>query len=200
MKVAIFGSGGMAKEIIGYLHGDLRYEIAAVVSTEPFNNLDYAAKFQVFAHVPAGIDAYILAVADPTLKQKFVAENADKWVIYAHPSVCISPYAKVGRGTVLIRGAFIEADAVVGRFVTYNVGAYSGHDCEIGDYATFSPYAITGGGSKIGEGVFFGLHAMTIPRVRVVAGTKISAGAVVRRDITEPCTVYGDPAKPRSIT
>ena len=197
MKVAIFGSGGTALETIGYMHGDPRYEIAAVVSTEQFNNLDYAAKFEVFLRVPPGIDAYIMAVADPALKRKFVAENLDKWISYAHPSVHISPYAKIGKGCWFAPGSSICGDAVIGNFVTYNVNAQSGHGCKIGAYSTFSPYATTNGDCEVGEGVFLGTRAAVVPRMKIANGARISAGAVVRHSILEAVTVYGDPAKPR---
>jgi sugar O-acyltransferase (sialic acid O-acetyltransferase NeuD family) len=197
MKVAIFGSGGTALETIGYMHGDPRYEIAAAVSTEQFNNWDYAARFEVFSRVPPGIDAYIMAVADPALKRKFVAENTDRWITYAHPSVHISSYARIGRGSWFAAGSMICGDAVIGRFVTYNVYAQSGHGCKIGAYSTFSPYATTCGDCEVGEGVFFGTRATVVPRIKIVSGAKVSAGAVVRHNITEPCTVYGDPAAER---
>ncbi len=197
MKVALFGSGGTALETLGYMDGDPRYEVAAVVSTEQFANPEYAAKFEVFARVPDGIEGYIMAVADPALKRKFVAENDDKWITYAHPSVHLSPYAKIGRGCWFAPCSMICGDAVIYQFVMYNIYAQSGHGCKIGAYTTFSPYAETCGDCVIGEGVFFGARAITLPKVRVVSSAKISAGAIVRNDITEPVTVYGDPARAR---
>jgi sugar O-acyltransferase (sialic acid O-acetyltransferase NeuD family) len=197
MKVAIFGSGGTALETIGYLHDDPRYEVVAVVSTEQFTNSDYAEKFKVFSRVPTEIDAYIMAVTDPSLKRKFVTENEDKWITYAHPSVILSPYAKVGRGCWFAPGSLICGDAVIGRFATYNIYAQSGHGCKIGAYSTFSPYAETCGDCEVGESVFFGVRAVAIPRVRIASGAKVSAGAVVRHSIMDAVTVYGDPAKAR---
>ena len=199
MKVAIFGSGGTAKETLGYLHGDPRYEVVAVVSTEQFDNLDYGVKFEVFDRVPSEIDGFIMAVADPALKRKFVAENVDKWITYAHPSVVISPYARVGRGCWFAPNSLICGDARIGDFVTYNVYAQSGHGCVIGDYSTFSPYATTCGDCKVGTDVFFGVHAAVVPRIKIASGAKISAGAVVRHSILDAVTVYGDPAKVRAV-
>ena len=198
MKVAIFGSGGTAKETIGYLHGDPRYEIAAVVSNGQFDNLDYGEKFEVFSRVPPEIDAYIMAVADPALKRKFAEENADKWITYAHPSVIRSPYARIGRGCWFAPYSQISGDARIGSFVTYNIYAQSGHGCVVGAFSTFSPYAETCGDCEVGEDVFFGARATAIPRMKIANGAKISAGAVVRHSILDAVTVYGDPAKVRA--
>lgn len=196
-KVLIFGSGGSCKEILGYIADDFRYEVVGIVSTEPFNNPAFA-KFRVYEKTP-DIDAgYIMGVADPDLKRKFVSENADRWITYAHKSCHISPYAKIGKGCWLAAYSSICGDAVIGDFVSYNVYAQSGHDCVIGDYTTFSPYAETCGGCIVGDGVFFGVRAVAVPKVNIAAGAKISAGAVVRKSILEAVTVYGDPARPRA--
>jgi len=88
-------------------------------------------------------------------------------------------------------------DAVVGNFVTFNIYTQAGHDCVISDYVTFSPYAETCGNCRLGEDVFLGCDAKVLPNLEVVAGAKVSAGAIVRKSILEPVTVYGDPAKPR---
>jgi acetyltransferase EpsM len=197
MKVAIFGSGGLAKETIGYLHGDPRYEIAAVVSTEQFNNLDYGTKFEVFSHVPHGIDAYIMAVADPAIKRKLVAENGNKWITYAHPSAYISPYAKIGWGCVFAPQALVCGDPVIEDFVFFNTNATVGHDSIIRKYVTLFPNSEVCGGCDIGEDVVFGIGAYALPNVKVAAGAKVSAGAIVRKSVLEAVTVYGDPAAER---
>jgi sugar O-acyltransferase (sialic acid O-acetyltransferase NeuD family) len=198
-NVIVFGSGGTAKEVIGYLEDDGGYNIVAVVSTEPFNNNAFDNHYHVCQFVPPDTPAeYILAVADPAVKRAIVAKNEDRWMTYAHKSCHISPFATIGHGTVFMAGAMASGDANIGNFCTYNIFAQSGHDCVIGDYSTFSPYAETAGGCQLGEGVFLGSRAIVLPRLGVATGAKISAGAVVRKSILEAVTVYGDPAKPRA--
>lgn len=199
MKVAVFGSGGLAKEVLCYLDGDARYEVAAVVSTEPFNNSDYASEFGVFSRVPAGINAYILAVADPAVKRKIVSETENKWITYAHPSAFISRYAKVGCGCVFAPQSLVCGDPIIEDFVFFNTNATVGHDSFIRRYVTLYPNTEVCGNCDIGEGVIFGIGAYAIPNVKIVTGAKVSAGAIVRKSVLEPVTVYGDPAKPRNL-
>lgn len=198
-KVIIFGSGGLAKELIGYLESDGGYEILYVVSNEPFNNPDYDEKYNVVEIAPKGTGAaYLMAVSDPDLKRKFMSENDGRWVSYAHKTAHISPFAKIGRGCFFAPHSSVSGDAVVEDFVTVNLHASVTHDCVIRSFTTLSPAVEVCGNSDIGEGVFFGTGASVLPRVKIAAGARVSAGAVVRKSILEAVTVYGDPAQPRA--
>lgn len=198
MKYVIFGSGGLAKELIGYLYG--KDEIACVVSTEPFNNFSYSRLFQVVPKLNRGEfpDAkFLLAVAQPEIKRKIVAENEDRWASYIHPTATVSPFATIGRGCVLTPQTIVVGDAVLRDFVFMNTNATIGHDAIIGAYSTMFPNTEICGNCQIGEDVIMGIGSYVIPNVSLPSGTKVSAGAVVRKSIDAPTTLYGDPAKPR---
>jgi len=188
----------MAKEVLCYLDGDARYEVVCVVSTEQFNNPEYADVFPVLSEAPADVDGYILAVADPAVKRQIVARNEDKWITYAHSSVFISRYAKVGRGCVFAPQSLVCGDPVIEDFVFFNTNATVGHDSIIRKYATLYPNSEVCGGCDIGQDVIFGIGAYAFPNVNVAAGAKVSAGAIVRKSVLEAVTVYGDPAKART--
>ncbi len=197
MKVAIFGSGGLAKELLGYLACDARYEVACVVSTEKFNNQSYAEQYRVLAEAPSERLGYFLAIADPEVKRLIVAKNADMWITYVHPTCTLSPYARIGRGCLFAPQAIVAGDAVIEDFVCFNTNATVGHDSRIRSYTTLFPNAEVCGGCDSGEGVMFGIGAYALPGVNVAAGAKVSAGAIVRKSVLEAVTVYGDPAKVR---
>lgn len=196
MKVAIFGSGGLAKELIGYLLDDGGYEIECVVSTEPFNNP--AFRYPVVARPPqiSGLK-YLLAVSDPALKRQFAGANEDRWVSYAHKSAFVSPHARIGKGCILTPQSVVAGDATLGDFVFFNTNATVGHDSTIGSYSTLMPNSEVCGDCDVGEGVFIGIGAYVLAGKKVGDRAKVSAGAVVRHDIPAGATVYGDPAKPR---
>ena len=198
MKVLIFGSGGLAKEVIGYIEDGNRkgqnYEIVGVVSTEPFNNAAY--KYPVFHNSPETECAYILAVASPEVKRKIVAENKDRWITYSHPSCFISEYAKIGKGCLFAPQSIVAGDPVIEDFVFFNTNATIGHDSKVGRYATLFPNTEVCGNCEIGKDVIFGIGAYVLPNVHIASGAKVSAGAIVRKSVLEAVTVYGDPAKP----
>lgn len=199
MRYVIFGTGGFAKEVVGYI-GD-QTDIMAAVSTQGW-------KDSQFDHIPVlekiGKDqfpdaAFLMCVADPALKRKFYGENPDQWETYVDPRACISPFAVIGRGTIICPNVIVTSNTKVGQFVTLNIYSSVAHDCIVGDFSTFSPYASLMGHCTVGRDAFFGCHATCTPKVSLPDGTKVSAGAVVRKSIEQAATLYGDPAKPRGV-
>lgn len=193
MKVVIFGAGGMAKEIIGYMETDHRdFEIQYVVANEPFNNPRFDFEVRKRAN-PDDDYAYILAVMDPAVKRKIVAENEDRWATYIHDSACVSSYAEVGRGSVFAPWTLITGDGRCGRFVFLNSNAAIGHDCSVGDYSSLLPYAELLGHSELGADCIMGTNSYLYHGVRVPDGSRLSVGSVVRTTPEGPATHYGDP-------
>lgn len=199
-KYVIFGSGGLAKELIGYLvdmYGD-NHGIQAVVSTEPFNNHKYN-QFKVQENIlkdeyPGA--KFILAVADPKTKKIIVEKNEDRWTSFIHSSAHVSRFATIGKGCVLTPQSIVAADAVLGDFVFFNSNATVGHDSYIGDFTTLYPNTEICGNCNIGKNCVFGIGAYVVPNVTLVDGTKVSAGSIVWESYTEKCLLIGNPAKP----
>jgi acetyltransferase-like isoleucine patch superfamily enzyme len=61
----------------------------------------------------------------------------------------------------------------------------------------FSPYSVVNGNVQLGESVFLGTHVTITPGIHVGAMSKVSAGAVVTRDVEPGSLVTGNPAKGR---
>lgn len=198
MKYVVFGSGGFAKEVIGYIVSD-GHSIEAVVSENPFNDPQFK-HFNLVNTIAVGEypgAAFVLAVGDIETKKRIVSQNEDRWETFAHSSSFVSKFAKLGKGCVICPNTCVLGDAQVGNFVTVNVFCTIAHDNVIGDYVTYSPYVGTMGVCKIGNECFFGTASYCVPKVSLPAGTKVSAGAIVRKSIQTPETLYGDPATPK---
>ncbi len=69
------------------------------------------------------------------------------------------------------------------------------HNVQIGDYMTVAPNAIILGFVNIESKCYIGANASILPRINVCSDVIIGAGAVVTKDITEPGTYVGIPAK-----
>jgi len=196
MKLAVFGTGGLAKELIGYLVSD-GHEVAYAVSTEKFSGSSKFDNVPVYGRVQGGVDGYVLGVSEPDIKRKLVAENEDRWITFAHSSAFVSPHATVGRGCILTPQTIVAGDCVLGNFGFMNTNASVGHDSRIGDYSTLMPNSEVCGNVIVGEDVFIGIGAYVVPYKNVGNRAKLSAGCVVRHPVAEDTTVYGDPAAPR---
>lgn len=200
-KYVIFGSGGLAKEIIGYLvemYGN-NHGILAVVSTEPFNNPKYAQfKVQTKLDPNEYPDAkFLLAVADPKTKKIIVEKNEDRWTTFIHSSAQVNPFATIGKGCILTPQSIIAGDAILGDFVFFNTNATVGHDSYIGDYTTLYPNTEICGNCNIGKYCIFGIGSYVVPNVNLPDGTKVGAGSVVWDSVEEKCLLVGNPAKPK---
>jgi len=177
-KIALYGRGGHA----------------AVIASM----LDYCdiAYYEGAAEENQGIEQpVIVAVGDNATRKKIVdgldAEFAQS-VSYEGP---IS-----GIGSVVMRGAIIQARVTIGDHAIINTGATVDHDCTIGDFAHIAPGVNLCGDVKIGEGALIGVGASVIPGISIGKWATVGAGAAVVRDVPDGETVVGIPAEPIKLT
>lgn len=107
----------------------------------------------------------------------------------------ISPFAKLGAGTVVMPGAVVNACAHIGRGCILNTNCSVDHDCEIGDFVHIAPGCALSGTVSIGRGSFIGTGARVIDRITIGEQVMLGAGAVAVRDLPNRCTAVGVPAK-----
>ena len=102
---------------------------------------------------------------------------------------------RIGEGAMLCAGSTLTTEVVIGDFAHVNLHCTIAHCAEIGAFATLSPGCHVSGGVRIGEGSFLGAGVVVAENVRIVAGAVIGAGATVVKDIEEPGTYVGTPAR-----
>lgn len=108
----------------------------------------------------------------------------------------VSRHASLGRGTVVLHNAVVNAAAGVGDHCIVNTGAVVEHDAVLGDFVHLSTGAIVNGGARIGSGCMIGSGAIVLQGVSICDDCIIGAGAVVTRPIAVPGTYVGVPARP----
>ena len=115
--------------------------------------------------------------------------------------VLIAPGAVVAEGAALGEGAFIGVGAYVGPKAEIGVNsivnthAVVEHDAVIGDHTHVSINAAVAGYTRIGSEVMLGAGAVVIDKLKVGDRIVIGAGAAVVRDLSEPGTYVGVPAR-----
>ena len=112
-----------------------------------------------------------------------------------HPRAHVSPYATLGRATVVAPLAAVNVSARVGNAVIVNTGAIVEHDCVVGDGVHLSPRATLCGGVEVGECAWVGAGATVIQGVRLGRDAIIGAGAVILKDVPDGATVVGNPGR-----
>lgn len=104
-----------------------------------------------------------------------------------------------------LTGIEIHPAAAIGRrlFIDHGMGTVIGETAVVGDdVIIFHGVTLGGRGDETGkrhptveDGVLLSAHAQVIGNVRIGAGAKIGAGAVVLKDIPEGATAVGIPAR-----
>lgn len=200
MEIASFGLIGASSQALEVLDfaapGSVKFflsndpsVIGSTIQDVPVVDIETAK--ESFVHIPV-----MPAVGAPGLKQKLV----QSWKGSLAPAVVattayVSNTAEVGVGSIVAPKAVVMTQAQIGQCVLINAGATISHDTVIGEFTTISPGVNVGGNCTIGEGVFIGIGATVIQGINIASGSYIAAGAVVTKNITEPGTYIGVPAR-----
>ena len=121
--------------------------------------------------------------------------SAVKFATLVDPSVLHSQRVKIGEGTIICAGSILTVDIEIGNHVIINLDCTVGHDDRIQDFVTLYPSVNVSGNVLLGECTELGTGMQIIQGKSVAPNTIIGAGSVVVRDIVEPGTYVGCPAK-----
>ena len=195
--VMIIGGGGHAKVVIDCIRsaGDKPIGILDDKLPEGASVLDVPvlgkiARWQEFAQ-----NAFIIAIGNNEVRAKIAEQLPVQWYCAVHPRAVVSAYAALGRGTVVMPGAVINAGACVGDHCIVNTCAVVEHDCVLENYVHISPNAALGGTVTVGKKSHIGIGVSVRNNIAICDASMIGAGAVVVKNITEPGTYIGVPAK-----
>jgi sugar O-acyltransferase (sialic acid O-acetyltransferase NeuD family) len=113
-----------------------------------------------------------------------------------HPRACVSRFARIGMGSVVMAGAVVNADATIGNACIINTGSSVDHDCDLADGVHISPGAHLAGNVAIGANSWVGVGAAVRQGIRIGESAMVGAGAVVVKPVADRSTVVGNPAAP----
>jgi sugar O-acyltransferase (sialic acid O-acetyltransferase NeuD family) len=193
MRLAIFGTGGMGRELF-----DLASGPKAFVTDQPNGPV---LGVPVISPDQLEPDDHLIIALGSSAHRRTLAERfaGRPFATVVAGTAIISPSAKLGEGSAICDYAVVNNSAVIGRHFQANAFAQVSHDCIIGDYVTLSPRVSVNGWVEIGDDVFIGSGAIVrngTPdrRLKIGKGATIAMGAVVVNDVPEGVTVMGCPA------
>lgn len=140
---------------------------------------------------------FAMGIASPQIKEKVakqLMERGAKFVNIIHPTVRISPSAKLGNGIIIYSGAKLGSDDVIGDFVTIQ-STIIGHDVTIEPYVTVSSSCGITGGVLLKEKAFIADHACMVPGTIIGKDAYVGIGAVVLKEVADNTRVFGNPAR-----
>ena len=137
-----------------------------------------------------------VAIGNVSHRKRLMAFYADRTQpMLIHPSAVIAKDAEIGKGTAVMAGAVINPGTVIGKGVIVNTSSSVDHDCVVEDLVHVSVGAHLSGTVTVGEGTWVGVGAVVSNNINICSNCMIGAGAVVIKDILEPGTYVGVPAK-----
>ena len=138
---------------------------------------------------------FVIGIGNNTVRKKIAQRYEINWVTIIHPSAQIAFNVKIGKGTVVMANAVINACATVSEHCIINTGAIIEHDNVIENYVHISPNAALGGTVCVGALSHIGIGATVKNNIDICSECTIGAGAVVVKNITEKGIYVGIPIK-----
>jgi sugar O-acyltransferase (sialic acid O-acetyltransferase NeuD family) len=198
--VVIFGTGGFAREVACVLH-DLGRGDQIVAFHEPDDVFAARELLGVPVLPQSAFDPSrhraVIGIGNPVIREKVAAELPAGTVFdtLVHPTVVMSQWVELGEGSVICAGAVLTCQITIGKHCHLNLNTTVGHDCTFGDFCTVAPGTNISGNVDFGTRVDVGTQAAFRQHLRICDDVVIGMGAVVVRDIVEPGTYVGVPAK-----
>ncbi|MCR5151225.1 MAG: acetyltransferase [Clostridiales bacterium] len=112
-----------------------------------------------------------------------------------HPGAVVAGDVKIGEGSLVAAGAVVNPGASIGRGCIINTCASADHDCNVSDFVHIAVGAHLSGSVSVGQRTWICVGASVVNNITICADCVVGAGAVVIKDITEPGTYAGVPAK-----
>ena len=142
-------------------------------------------------------DFLILAISDPKTKKQVYDRLVGRANFFSlvFPNVINGKFTEIGDGVIIFPGAIISNNVRIGDFVTIGCGTQIGHDCTIGSFSSIMANVDLGGKCTIDNFVFMGTNSTCLPHKIISQDVYIGSGTIVIRNINQPGTYFGNPAK-----
>ncbi len=205
-KVLIVGASGHGKVVAEAIELNGEYTIHGFIdSFKPVGEkvLDYeilGTEDLISQLYDQGVTRGIIAIGD-NWTRFLLAEKIKRlvpgfeFITVIHPSVIISKTVTVGKGSVILASATLNAESKVGDFCILNTGVNFGHESEINDYSSLAPGVTVGGNVIIDTFSAICLGANIIHSIYIGMHSIVGAGALVNKDVENFRLAYGVPAK-----
>lgn len=203
--VLLVGASGLAREVlaagltgvVGFLDDD-----RSLHSTE-------VAGVPVVGSIADGVARAesLLVCVGPSISRRRIVHRLrmlgvsdDRYATFVARSARIGMTSEIGRGSIVLEGVVVTADAAIGRHVVIMPQCAVTHDNAIRDFVTLAAGVSLGGSVRIGEAANVGMNASIRQGLTIGTEATVGMGAVVLDDVPDHQTWVGVPAHPLDVS
>ena len=201
-KICIIGAGGLGKEVFCCIREQNGWQNHAEIKFLEENSFYKKRKVLGVDVLPLSEteikdSLVVIAIGEAQPRERIAAllPHDTEFAIVVGRGVSLTPYTKLGRGTIVLGQSFLSCDVEIGNHSIINPGTTISHDCKIGDFFTASPGVNVSGNCNLGKHVFLGTNSCIRNAIRICDNVIIGMGAVVTKDITIGGMYIGNPAR-----
>lgn len=195
-RIVIIGASGHGK-VVADIAQKMGYD--DIVFLDDNEKIKSCGKYPVIGKLDSIENIYdelFVAVGNSKVRKMIMEKYSDKkFPVLIHPSACIANDVVIGAGTAVMAGTVINPDSKIGRGVIVNTCSSVDHDCIVGDFSHISVGSHLCGTVQVGENTWIGAGAIVSNNITICENCLVGAGATVVKDINEPGTYMGVPAR-----
>jgi sugar O-acyltransferase (sialic acid O-acetyltransferase NeuD family) len=200
--ILVIGTGGLTKQLLPLIEEKIKYGEDIVFFDNVTEKLEEFHRCEVirdFSSLPENFE-FVIGIGDPKWRSHFYDLLIEKG---GFPINLISkkssfPSSKnIGWGNIILDYSIIEPYSIIGEGNLINTHVGIHHDVRIGEFNEVSPGSKILGSASIGDRCRVGTNAVILPKIKICSDVIIGAGAVVTKNIDEPGTYIGIPARKR---
>ena len=193
-KIIIIGSGGHAKSCIDIIHAQNKYKIIGLVDDKKEKgskilNYRILGNDKILKDIRKHVNFAFLTVGQiksHELRKKLYLKAAKlgfEFPKIISPHSIISPFSRIGKGSIIAHGAKVNSDTKIGINCIINTNAIIEHDVKIGDFCHVSTSVTINGNVEIGNNCFIGSGSKLKNSIKIKNKTIVSMGSIVKKNI-----------------
>lgn len=207
MILAIYGAGGLGREVLEIVKLQPRYEErwSSILFVDDINphrclrDLPVLSFEEVISNYSFSEVEFLIAVGEPFLRQKLYEKIKNKHYSLTkliHPTVTIPDSTIVNEGVVIGAFSLISCDITIKENTYIQNHVSIGHDSQIGAHCVLSAFDAISGACQIGSCTYLAMSIPVKENLTIGSGSIIGMGSVVCRDIPDDVIAMGNPARP----
>jgi len=199
-QLIIIGAGGHASSIVNVAFS-LSYSIFGFIHSQKAGQSFFDRPIFGDLREINALDTYdfFLALGDNYLREKYLNETLQRFPYLnfpslIHPTADVSPFSKIGNGTLVMPNSVIGPNALIGSFCILGSQSCVGHSSLLADFSSLSPAATLAGAVNVGLRSAVGLGAKVREKVKIGNDSVLGANSFLNKDLPNNVVAFGSPA------